>query len=307
MKRFLAQLILCLGATACGPQATSSDPAATINDSVVASSWPVAYLAQRVLGEQLEVHSPIPEGTDPIHWAPDRDALARMQTASLVVLNGAGFEPWAEHANLPLSRVLHTARVFEQDWIKHEQLEHSHGTGGDHSHAGIDPHTWLDPLLAKAQAGAIRDAWNDRHPDGVAAIEANFASLAADLDTLHQSWQKITQQLEGRAMLASHPAYDYLAKRHGWSLTSFDLDPESLPTPEQLNDLRQAVRDSAPAIMLWEAQPTPEVAAAVRAATQLENILISPAEVRSAAARAAGSTYLDVQRANVERLEDALQ
>lgn len=307
MKRFLAPLILCFGIAACDPQVAHSDSAPSTDGSAVASCWPMAYLAQRVLGESVDVYSPIPAGTDPIHWVPDREALVRMQSASLVVLNGAGFEPWAERASLPLSRVLHTARVFERDWIEHEELEHSHGPRGDHSHAGVDPHTWLDPLLAKAQAGAIRDAWIAGHPDATAAVEANFASLAADLDGLHQGWQKLTQQLAGRAMLASHPAYDYLAKRHGWSLTNFDLDPESLPTPEQLSDLRQAVEDSAPTLMLWEAQPTPAVAAAVRAATQLENIVISPAEVRSDAARAAGTSYLDVQRANVQRLKGALQ
>jgi zinc transport system substrate-binding protein len=274
---------------------------------VVASSWPVAYLAQRVLGDQATVQSPIPEGTDPIHWVPNRAALASMQTASLIVLNGAGFEPWAERVTLPLSRVLHTARVFERDWIEHEQLEHSHGPGGDHSHSGVDPHTWLDPLLAKAQAGAVRDAWIDHNPEAQAVIELNFDGLAADLDTLHAEWRALTTSLNGRAMLASHPAYDYLAKRHGWTLINFDLDPEAVPTVEQLGALRQATTDHSPAAMLWESEPTPAVAAAVQSATGLSSIVVSPAEVRSDTQRTANTTYLDVQRANIARLQEALK
>ena len=188
-----------------------------------------------------------------------------------------------------------------------EDLEHSHGPRGGHSHSGVDPHTWLDPLLAKAQAGAIRDAWISHEPHTQAAIEANFTDLAADLDALHASWQALTTSLAGRAMLASHPAYDYLAQRHGWTLVSFDLDPESMPTETQLEALRQAAQDTPAAAMLWESEPAPAIASAVRAATGLANIVISPAEVRSDAERSGNVTYLDVQHANIKRLAEALK
>ena len=270
--------------------------------TIVATSWPVAFLSERLAGDDFEVQCPIPAGADPITWEPDRAALVSLTTARLVVLNGAGFEPWADRTSLPLSRVVITADRFKRDWIVQQDLTHSHGPRGDHSHGGTDPHTWLDPMLALAQAGAIRDALIERNPHLSSAVEARFAELSSELQEIHEGWMRVGQALAGRRLIAAHAAYDYLAGRHGWKIHNLDLDPAGPLSEQDLSELRDAAT-SAPALaLLWESEPKPAVAAAAKQASGLPNVVLSPAEVRSAEQRAAGVTFLDVQRSNVERL-----
>lgn len=300
---------LCLAGVAalgaCGPG--EAPPQIVDSQLIVAASWPVGYLAERIAGPEFEVQMPIPEDADPLHWSPDRPALEAMNRAGLIVLNGAAFEPWAERASLPLSRVVRTAKVFEDEWIERSSATHSHGPRGAHSHGTIDPHTWLDPLLAKAQAGAIRDALSARHPDQAAGFEERFRSLSADLDGLNKGWSEFSQGLDDRRVLAAHGAYDYLARRHGWTVDNFDLDPTQVPGDQDLVRLGSAAKSGPAFALLWETQPTPAVAQAAAKATGLPNLVLDPAEVRSAADAASGRTYLDVQRENLQELLQASQ
>ncbi len=59
---------------------------------------------------------------------------------------------------------------------------HRHGPEGEHTHKGIDGHTWLDPINAKIQAAAIRQAFAKKWPAHAESFERNFQSLVADLD-----------------------------------------------------------------------------------------------------------------------------
>ncbi len=312
MSRLLPALFrstraLCLAGftalSACGP--IEAPPTIIESQLIVAASWPVGYLAERVAGSDFEVQMHIPEDADPLHWTPDRPALEAMNRAGLIVLNGAAFEPWAERASLPLSRVVRTAEAFEDDWIERSSATHSHGPRGDHSHGSVDPHTWLDPLLAKAQAGALRDALSARHPGQAAGFEERFRSLSADLDELHSGWSEFTQALDGRRILAAHGAYDYLARRHGWTIDNFDLDPTRVPGDKDLVRLGTTAKSGPAFALLWETQPTPAVAQAAAKATGLPNLVLDPAEVRSAAEAASGRSYLDVQRENLQTLLQA--
>jgi len=38
---------------------------------------------------------------DPVNWKPGSEAIARMQSADLVILNGAGYETWLGWVSLP--------------------------------------------------------------------------------------------------------------------------------------------------------------------------------------------------------------
>lgn len=297
--QILRLALLAIGLTACGREAP---PVAVDTDSIVASSWPLGLFAERVAGPDFQVHVVLPAGVEPEHWAPDRPALKQLHRAGLVILNGAAFEPWAERTSLPLSRLVRTANALRDQWIEHPDATHSHGPKGAHSHGTIDPYTWLDPLLAKAQAGAIRDALAERHGDKARAVEERFAALAAELDELDAGWRAFTAALDGRRLLSAQRTYQYLARRHGWNLVTFDLDPNRLPGDKQLTLLGSAAKDSPALAVLWRSQPIPTVARAVTLATGLPNVVLSPAALPPPADQASDATYLDVQRTGLARL-----
>lgn len=278
--------------------------AAEDKPEVYTTFYPTQYFAERIGGDLVEVRNPVPEDADPIFWQPSREDLQAYQGADLIILNGAGFEKWVESATLPEDRVVDTARPFESELIAYEDaVTHSHGSVGEHSHEGLDGHTWLDPHHARTQAAEIKDALAARFPEHAQAFEEGYAALAADLDTLDQQLAAYQESYDDQPIFASHPAYNYLARRYGWNVDNLDLDPEEMPSDQTFADIKARMAAHPAEHIVWEGEPTPEIAARFRDELGLESITFSPAELLGAEEQAAGIDYLDVMRTNLEAIK----
>jgi len=269
--------------------------------------YPTQYFAERIGAGRIDVILPLPPDDDPVFWRPGPEVIARYQAADLVVLNGAGFERWVDTASLPLSRVVETARAIDGELMRYEDaITHRHGPAGEHSHEGVDGHTWVDPVNAKAQARAILSALQRALPHGAAELERNFAALARDLDDLDARIRQLAARLEGRRLLASHPAYQYLKRRYALDLDSLDFNPEEMPSDEALAALRDDLVRRPARLLLWESPPRDEVAERLRRDLGLHSVEFSPCERPPESAPGGPSDYLAVMRANLDRLSVAI-
>lgn len=151
------RLALALGLLAVPAAAQDTPRIAVVN-------YPLAYFAERLGGEGVEVLFPVPDGTDPAFWRPGIADIAAIQGADLIALNGAGFAQWTTKASLPRSRLVDTSAEFSDAYIKTETVTHSHGDDGEHSHTGTATYIWLDFELAASQAEALSAAMARRVP-----------------------------------------------------------------------------------------------------------------------------------------------
>lgn len=267
-------LIGCTGAPTTPARPVETTPKTGPIDVRVAS-FPAEYLAKRVGGAVVQVQNVLPAGKDPPFWSPTGDVVATIQKAELIVANGAGFEKWMQTANLSEDKVVDSAAGI--DFIHLEGETHSHGKGGEHSHAGIDPHTWSDPLAYYQQAEAVHAALVRARPDRQAELDANLAALKADLDTLHRELTDATAPGMSIELAANHPAFNYLARRYGLRIHSFDFDPEDrLPTDHRAAFDAWAEGRERPLHLLWESPPTDAVRRALPAG--ILHITIDPLE-----------------------------
>lgn len=302
-------LVLLLTLAGCGgdengPDATSEDGPTT----VYTTFYPTTYFAERLAGDAAEVVCPIPEDEDPIFYRPPASMILEYQAADLVIVNGAEFEKWVLTTSLSDEKRVDTARAFQGDWLTFEEAtEHSHGPSGAHAHEGVDGHTWLDPVLAKQQAAAIAKALQRLLPAEAEAIGGRLEALHADLDALDAELKRLGADYDGEALYASHPAYNYLAKRYGWKVVNLDLDPESMPGDDVFAEVRAKLADHPGRYLLWESEPLPEIAQRFEDELGLASVLFSPVEMLGAEERAAGEDYLTVMRANLERIAPALR
>lgn len=291
--RICLPLVLMTVLACCGEKPVPVEEALPGGTAVLTTFYPTQYFAQRIAGDHLDVSCPVPAGADPIFWQPDRESIGRFQSADLIIVNGAEFEKWLATASLPENRIVDTAKSFEQDFIKFETgTSHRHGPAGEHTHEGIDGHTWLDPINAKVQAAAIRQAFAKKWPEHAGDFESNFASLVADLDGLDEAFKGIDVD---QPLLASHPAYNYIARRYGWDITNLNLDPETLPGKDAIP------ADHAAKILLWEAAPREKSVALLKKQYGIESIVFSPAELEGE------QDYLATMRTNIESLKAALE
>jgi len=260
MSWWQAAALAVLAAAGCGgePAAHAGSRAGREDGvlTVAAVNYPLAYMARRVGGAHVEVELLAPAGVDPAFWQPGAEQVARIQAADLILLNGAGYADWTRTASLPLSRVVDTSAGFRERLIEREGVvTHSHGPEGEHAHGATASTTWLDPELAALQAAAIRAALAQRAPEAAEDFRAGYESLAADLSALDLRLAAAVATDPGRAVIFSHPVYDYLARRYGMNGRSLHWEPDQTPTAEQWAELAELAEEHGSVWMIWEAPP----------------------------------------------------
>jgi zinc transport system substrate-binding protein len=270
---------------------------------VYTTFYPTKYFTERIGGDLVDVICPVPEDEDPIFWIPDDATIQRYQQADLIILNGASFEKWVETVVLPISRIVDTAKPLAAEFVHYESATvHSHGSSGEHTHEGIDGHTWLDPLNAIVQAGEIKDALIRRLPDRADEITARYRALEADLLSLDRALRAYALAYDKKPFLASHPAYNYIARRYGWNVINLDLDPEEMPSDESFAEIKAKMAEHQIKYLVWESFPAAAIDTRLREELGLQNIEFSPCELISGAALEGGEDYLSVMRKNLENI-----
>jgi len=295
-------------AAGCGGGERRSDPgqateraAAEAAEPIVVYTvnYPLAYFAGRIGGEWIRVEFPVPEGTDPAYWSPPPEAIVEYQAADLILLNGAGYASWVPRASLPDWKLVNTSSAVEGALIvADEALVHSHGPEGEHEHENTAFTTWLDPTIAIEQAKAIRDALIRVQPAHEAGFEAGFRELEADLAELDQRFERWATEWSGQPVLASHPVYQYLARRYRLDLRSVHFEPDALPAADQWRGLRGLMEEHPAHWMLWEGEPLPEIRARLEDDFGISAVVFDPA-----AGKPATGDYLSVMYDNAQRLE----
>ena len=311
MRRTAAVAALLALVGACG-EAASTDRAESAGEVGVATgaegstlliytvSYPLAYFAERIGGDRVRVEFPVPPGVDPAFWSPDPETVAAYQGADLILLNGAGYASWTDRVSLPSSRLVATAAGMADRYVVVEDaVTHSHGPAGEHAHGTIAFTTWLDPTMAVEQARAIRDAFARARPQHETAFDEGFAELERDLLDLDGRLSEIVAADSARALLASHPVYQYLAARYGMEMRSVHFEPDEPPSPAMWRDLQGILEEHPARWMLWEAEPLPATASQLRE-LGVESVVFSPAGNRPD-----DGDYLSVMEANLRRLDTA--
>jgi zinc transport system substrate-binding protein len=293
-------------ASGCEAKKSASTATKTKQTPVVYTTfYPVTYFTQRIGGDKVRVACPCPADADPATWMPDQSTLAAYQTADLIVVNGAAFEEWLEKATLPETRIVDTAKPFADEFIVFEDtITHTHGPEGEHAHEGIDGHTWLDPVNAKAQAGEIRNALVRRFPEFTEEFENGYAALARDLDALDARLKALAEKMGDQPLFASHAAYNYIGRRYGWRLENFHLDPQTMPDEDAFGAIKETLQRRPAKCMLWEAQPVAEIADRLRGELGLESIVFSPCESPAPEEFALNVDFLYMMNANLDRLQE---
>lgn len=275
---------------------------------VATTFYPLTEFTKRIGGEEIEVFCYLPEGEDAIFWKPTSEILQKYQQADLIIINGAEFEKWVNTASLPTRKVVNTSLSFKKQWVKFANATtHSHGDEGEHSHEGIDGHTWVSPVFAKIQAEEIQKALSKARPEKKEFFEKNFQALASELDGFDQAFKQLAQKAQGKTLAASHPAYNYLSVSYGFVIKSFDFDPEEIPEEKQIEPLLKLVKEKQLKYLIWESFPAPEVEKFFKEKANLNAVEFSPVENLELTAQSAGKTYFSIFKENLAHLEKVLE
>lgn len=263
VKSFLASIPMILAATLTQAQD---------GPRVVAVNFPLQYFAEQLVGDAAEVDFPVPVDVDPAFWRPSISDISAIQSADLVLLNGAGFATWVDRVSLSRAKLVDTSTSIEDRFIVTESITHSHGEGTEHSHAGLASYTWLDLSLAIAQAEAVAAAIGGRGIAPAKDVEKRLTALRSELNALDADTATALAGLAGVRMIATHPRYQYFARRYGLSIDALEWDAGAMPTAAEIAGLQSLVEASGASVLIWEAEP-PEAAFEVTSNLGLQNVV----------------------------------
>ncbi|MGR3490974.1 MAG: metal ABC transporter substrate-binding protein [Shimia sp.] len=267
--------------------------------SVAVSTYPLAYMAERLGGGEVDVIFPIPEGIDPAFWRPGIRDIAAMQGADLIALNGASFEDWATKASLPRSRLVDTTAGFSDAFIATETVTHSHGDGGEHSHTGTATYTWLDFDQAALQAEALAGAMVRRIPALEEGMEDRLLAVTEELAELDALAEQAGATLADRTIIASHPRYQYFARAYGVTIEALEWEPGAMPSEDQWAEVAAMADGAADLLLMWEAAP-PQEALDRAAELGFDSIVFDP----MANTPPGGEGFVEGMRATLRALGD---
>ena len=261
-------------------------------------NYPLAYFAERIGGDLVEVVFPAPADEDPAFWSPHADTVAAYQGADLILLNGAGYAKWVDRATLPASRLVDTGAAFTDRLIEMESVTtHSHGPEGEHEHGGWAFTTWLDPILAIQQAQTVAAAITALRPEHKQAIQARTEELESALLNLDGRLSMATEIVGDEPLVFSHPVYQYLIRRYELNGVEVHWEPDETPDGHAWDHLEQELESHPAEWMLWEGEPFQSTVA------DLEDIGIGSLLFDPCGNAPETGDYLTVMEANVGALE----
>ncbi len=208
-------------------------PAAATLPRVLTTVAPVYCLTVNVASPFATVENLLPTGASAHDFQLTFGERRKLQAADLIIANGLGLEAWLEKA-LGQSGCTNVVRAAEG-------LEAL--LPGTPTH---NPHAWLDPLLACQMITNILRALQHADPGNAAGYASNATVVVARLETLDREMSSGLSTVTNRAIVTSHGAFDYMARRYGLTIAGVvEEQPEMDPSPAHLTALRAVIRERA--------------------------------------------------------------
>ncbi len=256
-------------------QPETDDSARDEEVKVFASNYPLSYFAERISGNPEIVVFPEIDG-DPAFWEPEAADITTMQQSDILLLNGATYEKWQTAVSLPKRNVVDTSKSFhDQLIVMEEAVDHAHGPSGAHSHSGTAFTTWIDFNQAAFQAKAIKDTMARQNVSSKEVLNRNFESLIEDLKALDTEISEIAQGHSEVPLIASHPVYQYFARRYQLDIKAVLWEPDVFPDEQMWKHLEEIVKEHPAKWMVWEGEPLPKSVAKLKE-MGIESIVFDP-------------------------------
>jgi zinc/manganese transport system substrate-binding protein len=276
---------------------------------VVASFSILADLVRQVGGDRVEVMALAGPNADMHVFQPTPADAKTLAAANLAVVNGLGFEGWADR--LVKSSGYKGQAIVASKGIKSRAAdEHKHGHGGKgHAHGKSDPHAWQAVANVKTYVANIRDALIAVDAAGKEDYEKAAATYLKQLDALEAEISKAFADIPKpkRRVITSHDAFAYYGNAYGIAfLSPQGVTGDSEPTAKDVAALiRQIKREKVKAVFV-ENISSPRVIESIakESGVSMGGTLYSDA--LSDPSGPAG-TYIDMMRHNTRLFAEAMK
>ncbi|MFD4372086.1 metal ABC transporter substrate-binding protein [Streptomyces sp. NPDC058486] len=301
--------------SACGGDSSAADKGTDGKLDVIASFYPVQYLAEQIGGGHVAVKTLTEPGVEPhdlelkprqIGELADADVLLYLkglQPAVDKAIDQAGVEHTVDAATLTTLEAHGTSTDEGHDHAHEGEESHE---GHDHgSEAGTDPHVWLDPVKYAEVAKGVGAAFAKADPDHAADYEKNTAALVKKLGDLDTAFETGLKNTGTRTFITTHSAFGYLAERYHLDQEGISgVDPESEPSPARIKELQDIAKADKVSTVFFETLASDKTAKTLAKDAGLRTDVLDPLE--GITDKSQGDDYIEVMQSNLAALKKAL-
>ncbi|MDF2724093.1 MAG: zinc transporter substrate-binding protein [Paenibacillus sp.] len=313
-KRFKKSLFLSIGLVVLlagcsdGDNANAGDSAKL---NVVTTFYPMYEFSRQVGGEHANVIALIPPGAEPHDWEPSAKDMAKLKKADIFVYNGV-VEGWVADA---LSSAANDKRIVVEaskgialmEGLPEEEEEGEKEHGHKHEGPILDPHVWLDPVLAQREVASIEAAFEQADPGNKDVYKKNADAYIAKLKELDATYKAGLKDVKRKEFVTQHAAFGYLAKEYGLTQVPIaGLSPEQEPSPDKLADIITFARKNQVKTIFFETLVEPKVAKVVANEIGAKTDVLNPLEGLTNEDRKKNLDYIGIMINNLEALKKAL-
>ena len=210
------------------------------------SILPQKYFLEKIVKDKFDINVMVKPGASPHSYEPKTSQMKSLSNSKIYFYTGIEFEKaWLDKfkksapntlfvdSSANIQRIAMEEHSHEEE-TKHDK--HKHDKKHDHEDEGLDPHVWLDPVLAKIQAKNIYDAVVSIDESNKEFYAKNYEEFIKELDSLDMQIKEILAPYAQKAFMVFHPSWGYFAKRYDLIQLPIEMQGKE-PKPNELIEL----------------------------------------------------------------------
>lgn len=287
-------LALAASLSACSTESDRDRP------QVIASFYPLQFVAQRIVGDQADVTTLTGPGVEPHDLELTVKQTAKLADADVVIYE-KGVSPAVDGAvaNNGPKHVLDTTSVVPLQ----PPAAGEEATNGESMDEG-DPHFWQDPTLLAKVATAFTRMMVRIDPDNAPSYHAENDRMQRDLRRLDHDYRTGLAHCRTRTLVVSHDAFEYLGRRYHLDIAPIaGLSPDAEPSAKHLAQLSSLIRDDHITTVFSERLASPKLADTLASDLGITTAVLDPVEGLTPDDTSAD--YLTLMRQNLAAIKEA--
>lgn len=318
-KKSMKWALSLVGATAllagCGAAGSTTENTESDKLQVVTTFYPMYDFTKQVAQDDAEVSMLLEAGMEVHSFEPSSQMIAEIQDADVFIYNSPEMETWVPDvlASIDTSDMVVICASDAIMLLEYEGEAHAHdheseeeGANAGHSHT-VDPHVWLDPVLAQTEVSTIAEGLAEADPDNAEDYLENAGIYNGKLNELDEAYRAAFEGTENRTFVTQHAAFAYLAARYDLNQISVTgLNAEVEPSAAALATLSDYVKANNISHIYFENNASSQTAETLAEEVGVELAVLSPLEGITEEDQKKGSDYISVMLDNLEALKKSI-
>lgn len=268
--------------------------------SIVTTFYPVYYMTKAITGDVANVTMLVDGAIDSHDYEPSAKDIATINESNVFIYSNAQMETWVPRLIDSLGKQQKTTVVATA-----KQLDDTHTnqhTETNDVHHDMDPHVWLDPVLAKEQVNVIATALIAKNPQHKETYTKNKDAFIAKLEHLAQSYHDVLSTVSNKTFITQHAAFGYIAKRYGLEQIAITGLQATEPSPKDITEIIEKMKAHQLDVIYVDPTASQKTAQTVAETTGAKILPLYTIEQE-----VDGKDYLQLLESNLDSLKKSLQ